>query len=79
MDSHRKTLFTINSPVALDGVTVRIFRILTVQVRTRSTLPETNTFAPENGWLEDEILFLGMAYFRCYVSFLGGYAQQIVF
>ena len=21
------------------------------------TLPETNTFAPENGWLEDEISF----------------------
>ena len=26
------------------------------------TLPETNIFAPENGWLEDEFPF-GMAYF----------------
>ena len=51
-------------------VTVRIFRILSVQVRTRSTLPpETNTFAPENGWLEDEILFWGWPIFTCYVSF----------
>ena len=24
-----------------------------------STLPETNTFAPKNGWLEDEIFLLG--------------------
>jgi len=29
----------------------------------RFTLPETNIFAPENGWLEDEFPF-GMAYFR---------------
>ena len=26
-------------------------------------LPETNIFAPENGWLEDEFPF-GMAYFQ---------------
>ena len=27
------------------------------------TLPESNMFAPENGWLEDDFLF-GMAYFQ---------------
>ena len=28
------------------------------------TLPKTNIFAPENGWLEDEISFWGPAYFQ---------------
>ena len=36
-----------------------------------STLPETNIFAPENGWLEDYVPF-GMAYFQGYVSFREG-------
>ena len=31
--------------------------------REGDTLPETNIFAPENGWLEDEFPF-GKAYFQ---------------
>ena len=33
------------------------------------TLPETNIFAPENGWLEYDRFLLGWTIFRCYVSF----------
>ena len=29
------------------------------------TLPETNVFAPENGWLEDDPFLLGRPIFRC--------------
>ena len=31
----------------------------------RCTLPETNMFAPENGWLEDDPFLLGRPIFRC--------------
>ena len=31
------------------------------------TLPETNIFAPENGWLEDDCFLLGWPIFRCYI------------
>ena len=33
------------------------------------TLPETNLFSPENGWLEDDFFLLGWPIFRGYVSF----------
>ena len=33
------------------------------------TLPETNIFAPENGWLEYDCFLLGWPIFRCYASF----------
>ena len=37
-----------------------------------TTLPETNIFAPENGWLEDDPFLLGRPIFRGYVSFREG-------
>ena len=40
-------------------------------------LPETNV-VPDNGWLEDEISFLGSPIFRCYVSFWGGYISFLI-
>ena len=33
------------------------------------TIPETNLFAPENGWLEDKPFLLGYHLVRCYLSF----------
>ena len=36
------------------------------------TLPETNIFAPRNGWLEYDPFLLGRPIFRCYVSFREG-------
>ena len=37
------------------------------------SLPETKRkFAPENGWLEDEVSFGGCHIFRCCVSFRKG-------
>ena len=36
------------------------------------TLPETNIFAYENGWLEYDRFLLGWPIFRCYVSFREG-------
>ena len=35
-----------------------------------STLPETNIFVPENGWLEYDPFLLEWPIFRCYVSFM---------
>ena len=35
-----------------------------------STLPETNIFAPENGWLEDDPFLLRTPIFRCYCWWL---------
>ncbi len=43
----------------------------------RFTLPETNIFTPENGWLEDEFPF-GRAYLQGYVSFREGISQNLV-
>ena len=37
----------------------------------RSTLPETNIFAPEDEWLEDEILF-EMTYFQGLLLLVSG-------
>ena len=36
----------------------------------KQTLPESNIFAPENGWLEDDCFLLGRLYFQglCLVS-----------
>ena len=45
-----------------------------------NTLPETNIFAPENGWLKDSFPFGFRPIFRGYVSFRecnGGLVQRI--
>ena len=39
---------------------------------SRGTLPETNIFASQNGWLEDSFHFGARPTFRCYVSFREG-------
>ena len=42
-------------------------------VTTRTiTLPETNIFAPENGWLEDDPFFLGGPFSRAMLNFRDG-------
>ena len=41
-------------------------------ISSRYTLPETNIFAPANGWLEDEFSFGAGPFFRCYVGFREG-------
>ena len=44
-----------------------------------NTLPETNIFTPENGWLEYDPFLLGFGLFSgasCYVSFREGFLWQ---
>ena len=42
------------------------------------TLPETNIFAPKNGWLEYKPFLLGRPIFRGYVSFREGKLDNTV-
>ena len=43
------------------------------------TLPETNIFAPENGWLEYDCFLLGWPFFRGYVSLREGIFHEVSF
>ena len=52
---------------------VELFQsIVTSSEEVRITLPKTNMFAPENGWLEYDRFLLGWPIFRDYVSFREG-------
>ena len=63
-ERYRGTSLTIDQHLgnSLGGLVVIIYPNVwyTVYLPTTTTLPETNIFAPDNGWLEDdELSFLG--------------------